>query len=220
MASEQLKWMMIIQVLARRAAVLLVPLYVVTRFFSSRDLKSIANSCNSGALILIWLITGVLLIAFVFQNFSKETVIAIDPISVPKMFSENGYTAEVASHRLRDALVEFAAKAGTSMRGPDISLRDDLPDIVVPKLDIPIDSIIASLRNIFHYGIRHTISGEIVIRDKLAWLRLRVDGRDVYSSPKGSDVENPDALFVAAAAPAIETFQPYLVASAFERHYS
>jgi tetratricopeptide (TPR) repeat protein len=162
---------------------------------------------------VLWLASGILLLAFIFHNLSKDTMITIDPISVPRALSDSGYTPEVASHRLRDALVGFAAKAGTSMRGPDIALRDDLPDIVIPKIDFPIESILTSLRNTFHYGVRHTISGEIIISDKLAWLRLRVDGRDVYSSPSGSDVEHPDTLFTAAASSIIETFQPYLVAS-------
>lgn len=213
MVREPSKWLGITQPFVRRAAIIFVSLYAATKFIGSRDLKSISSACSSVALIVLWLTSGILLFAFILQNLSKGAVITIDPISVPRMLSDNGYTPEVASHRLRDALVSFAAKAGTSMRGPDISLRDDLPDIVVPKLDFPIESILVSLRNVFHYGVRHTISGEIVIADKLAWLRLRVDGRDVYSSSRGTDVENPDALFTAAAAPVIETCQPYLVAS-------
>ncbi len=213
MARELLKWFNIIKSFARRTAILFASIYTLTRFLASRDLKSISSTCSSVALIVLWLASGVLLLAFIFQNLSKDTVITIDPISVPRTLSDNGYTPEVASHRLRDALVSFAVKAGTSMRGPDIALRDDLPDIVIPKIDFPIESILTSLRNIFHYGVRHTISGEIIISDKLAWLRLRVDGRDVYSSPSGSDVERPDTLFTAAASSIIETFQPYLVAS-------
>jgi Tfp pilus assembly protein PilF len=213
MAQEPIKWLSIIQSFARSTALLFGSLYALTRFLVSRDLKSISSTCSSLALVVFWLASGVLLFAFLFQNLSKDTVITIDPISVPRTLSDNGYTPEVASHRLRDALVSFAAKAGTAMRGPDIALRDDLPDIVIPKVDFPIESVLTSLRNIFHYGVRHTISGEIIISDKRAWLRLRVDGRDVYSSPSGSDVETPDALFAAAASPIIETFQPYIVAS-------
>jgi tetratricopeptide (TPR) repeat protein len=213
MVPKQANWLAIAQFLARRVALIWMSLYAVTKFFASRDLKSVASSFNSIVVILLWILTGALLIGFLFQNFSKE-VITIDPISVPKLFSDNGYTPEVASHRLRDALVNFATNAGTSMRGPQIALRGDLPDIVVPKIDISIDTVVSSVRNLLHYGNRRTVSGEFVFGGKLAWLRLRVDGRDVYSSPHGFDIENPDALLTAAASAVVETFQPYLVAAA------
>jgi hypothetical protein len=152
------------------------------------------------------------MVLFVLRDLSQELV-TIEPISVPKALSENGYTPEVASRRLRDALGDYALKANSFMKSPTISPRDELPNIVVPKIDISLDTIISSIRTFLHYGNRRNIAGEFIIRDKLAWLRLRIDGREAYTSPIGFDTERCDELLAAAAPAVMEIIRPYLVAS-------
>ena len=147
------------------------------------------------------------------QSLSEE-LISIEPISVPKAFSENGYTPEVASSRLRDALIDFSKKAGTRMHDPSIALRGELPSIIVPKVELSLDTIASSVRKVLHFGNRRNISGEFTIRGNLLWLRLRVDGKHIYSSLKGLDLESPDDLLAAAAPVIIDKIQPYFTASA------
>jgi Flp pilus assembly protein TadD len=179
---------------------------------SWENLKFAVNASASNAIKFVWIALGILIVSFVVRDLSSD-IVMIEPISVPKAFAENGYTPEVASRRLRDALNDYAAKAETSMQGPSIAPRDELPNFVVPKIDLSLDTVVGSIRSVLHYGSRRSISGELTVRSKLAWLRLRVDGKEVHSSPNGIDLENPDELFVSAIPAIMENIRPYLVAS-------
>jgi tetratricopeptide (TPR) repeat protein len=153
-----------------------------------------------------------LILGLAAKDLSQDLV-TIEPISVPKTFSENGYTPEVASRRLRDALNDYAVKANTLVKVPSIAPRDELPKITVPKIDLSLDTIESFIRSVAHFGSHRSISGEMVIRRKLAWLRLRVDGEEVHSSPNGIDPETADELFAAAVPAVMERIRPYVVAS-------
>jgi Flp pilus assembly protein TadD len=190
----------------------LTPLRIFYQGISWENIKAAVTGSVNNAAKLLWIAACILIIGFVVKDLSTDLV-AIEPISVPKAFSENGYTPEVASRRLRDALSDYASKANTSMKGPSIAPRDELPNFVVPKIDLSLDTIVSSIRGVLHYGSRRSISGELIVRGKLAWLRLRVDGQEVHSSPSGFDLENPDELFAAAVPSIIEKIRPYLVAS-------
>jgi len=154
----------------------------------------------------------VLVATLIVQDLSQD-LIKIEAISVPKIIADNGLTAEIGSRRLRDALTSYAKKAGTAMKGPSVAPRNELPDFVVPKIGLSVDTIVSGIRSILHYGNRQTISGEMVIRGSQAWLRLRVDGEEVYSSPRGSDVEQLDQMFADAVPAIMEKIRPYLVAA-------
>jgi Flp pilus assembly protein TadD len=174
--------------------------------------KAVASASMNNAAKLLWIALCIFIFVIVVQDLSKD-LITVEPISVPKMLSEDGYTPEVASRRLRDALSTYAGKANTSMKSPSIAPRDELPNIVVPKIDLSLETVVSSIRSVLHYGSRRTISGEMIVRGKLIWLRLRVDGQEVFSSPDGFSLENPDELFVAAVPVVMEKIHPYLVAS-------
>jgi tetratricopeptide (TPR) repeat protein len=137
----------------------------------------------------------------------------IEAISVPKSFADSGYTPDVASQRLRDALLDYTKKANSSMHSPAIALHGELKDIIVPKIELSLDSLISTVRNFFGIGSQRTISGEFVARRQLLWLRVRIDGKEVYRSEAGVDPDNPDELLAAAAPAILEEIQPYIVAS-------
>lgn len=196
-----------------RTAKALTRVRLLYRALTWDRLKTVINASVSNATKLLWIVLCVLLFTFVVRDLSTE-LIAIEPISVPKAFSENGYTPEVASRRLRDALSDYASKSKTLMKSPNIAPSNELPNIIVPKIDLSLDTVVSSIRSVLHNERRHTISGEMIIRGKLAWLRLRVDGREVFSSPNGIDIENPDELFVAAVPDTMYKIRPYLVAAA------
>jgi hypothetical protein len=142
---------------------------------SWENLKAAVITSVNNAAKLLWLGACIVFVGFVVKDLSTDLV-AIEPISVPKAFSENGYTPEVASHRLNDALNVYVTGAGSLMQAPNVAARDELPKFVIPKIDLSLDTIVASIRSLLHYGSRRTISGELIVRGKLAWLRLRVDG--------------------------------------------
>jgi tetratricopeptide (TPR) repeat protein len=178
----------------------------------------IAKSASISNIIgLTWIVIWVVTCVLVGQDLARDVVI-IEPISVPRTLSDNGYTPEVASHRLHDAINHYASvnKASSLMEALNIAPRDELPDFVVPKIDLSLNAIVSSIRSVLHYGSGRRISGELIFRDKLA-LRLRVDGQQVYSSE--FDSESPDELLANAAPAVMEKIQPYVSAIALYRDH-
>jgi len=130
----------------------------------------IANTASiSNIFGLTWIVIWVVLCVLVAQDLARD-VVTIEPISVPKTLSDNGYTPEVASHRLLDAVKHYASvnRASSFMEVLNIAPRDDLPDFVVPKIDLSLNALVSSIRSVLHYGSGRRISGEFIFRDKLA----------------------------------------------------
>lgn len=154
-------------------------------------------------------------------------VVTIEPIEVPKPLSDSGYTSEVAGYRLRDALNAYAEEPSPKDDGHNSNLnldstaRDDdslnskldlsisasreLPDIVVPQIGLSLRAIVSSIRGVLH-RTGHVISGELIAQDKRYALRLRIDGRQVFSS--GYEAGNPDDLMTNAAPNVMEIIRP------------
>src|ERR1700722_15454822 len=89
-----------------------------------------ARHLTLGNLVSIsWVSIGVVICVLIFQDLSRDLV-TIEPISTPKTFAEDGYTPEVASRRLHDALNKYADNAGTSMQNRKVESREELPDFI------------------------------------------------------------------------------------------
>ena len=176
-------------------------------------LKAIATGVINNPAKLLWSAICLAILVFVLRDLSSD-LITIEPISVPKTFSENGYTPEVTSRRLNDALNAYVKSAGSRMQSPSVAPRDELPKFIIPKIDLSIDAVVTPIRSFLNYKNRSSISGELIVHDRLAWLRLRVDGQEAYSSPAGFDPENFDAALAAAVPAVINRIRPYLVAAA------
>jgi Flp pilus assembly protein TadD len=158
--------------------------------------------------ILAFALIGVLL----WKALTQKTI-AIAPISVPKTVAESGYTADVAAQRLRDALNKVVEDAKTRKNGPEVALQADLPSIVVPTIGLSLETVAADIRTFFHIPGRWNISGELTITQKQLWLRLRMNGRDFYTSANGVDPERPDDLLAPAAEKVYELADPYIAAA-------
>ncbi len=157
-----------------------------------------------------WISIWVVICVLIFQDLSRDLV-TIEPIATPKSFAEGGYTPEVASRRLHDALNQYARDAGTMMQNRKVESREELPDFIVPKIDLSLNAIVASIRGVLHYNSGQRITGEFVSHDKLL-LRLRVDGQEVFSG--SGDPKDPDQLLTQAAPAVIDKIRPYVVAVA------
>jgi Flp pilus assembly protein TadD len=178
----------------------------------------IARSASLSNIIgLSWIVIFVV-IGFLIAEEVARDVVTIEPISVPKTLSDNGYTPEVAGHRLLDAIKHYASinRAAPLIEVLNIAPSDELPDFVIPQIGLSLNAVVSSLRSVLHYGTGRRISGELILRDKLA-LRLRVDGHEVYSS--GFDAENPDELLTSAAPSIMEKIHPYIAALALYREH-
>ena len=163
---------------------------------------------------------------FIVQELRSE-VISIEPIEVPKTLSDSGYTPVVAGYRLRDALNTYAGAPAPGEEGTrlnsnldsvahdddnlnsnldlTISAGYELPDIVVPQIGLSLRAIASTIRS--GLGMTgHAITGELTRQDSKYALRLRIDGRQVFSSDY--EAENPDDLMTKAAPVVMEIMRP------------
>jgi tetratricopeptide (TPR) repeat protein len=184
----------------------------------------IARTATIGKLVTL---TPLIMGGWLLVQELTSDVVTIEPIEVPKALSDSGYTPEVAGYRLRDALTAYAeapapGNDGTHLNSNldsvahdddslnsnldlNISAGHDLPDIVVPQIGLSLRAIVSSIRGILHRTDR-AISGELTTRDGKYALRLRIDGRQVFSSDY--EAENPDDLMTRAAPDIVEIIRP------------
>jgi tetratricopeptide (TPR) repeat protein len=155
--------------------------------------------------------TIVTILLLLFEVLTPRSV-AILPISVPEYLEDNGYTANVAAIRLRDALRKFAERANTQMKRPEITLRDEMPDFVVPTVGLSFEAGTAYLRTFFRVDRRRNISGEFTIENKVLRLLLRKNGEVFYRSHRVVDLDNPDDLLNDAASEVYKATEPYFYA--------
>jgi hypothetical protein len=158
-------------------------------------------------------LTVVLVFAFLFKTLIGRQLY-IEPISVPKTLAEDGYTPEVAAQQFREALNRVVAAANSVRHAPNIALRGDQPDIVVPTVGISLDTIAAGIRTFLPVSSRQTASGEITRIDRQYHLRLRIDGHEFFFSAEGAAREKLEDLMDRAALKLFGEINPYLVAAA------
>ena len=71
----------------------------------------IAKTATIGNFVMVtWIGLAAVICGLVVQDLMRD-VATIEPISVPKALADNGYTPEVAGHRLRDALNSYASQS-------------------------------------------------------------------------------------------------------------
>jgi hypothetical protein len=133
---------------------------------------------------------------------------------------------------VRDALAEAEAKARTTMRGPEVSLNTDLPDINVPAVGISVDTIAAHVRRLFGIHWRRAVSGEFVVAEQksqtvseqkpqtvgeqkpqMVKLRLRLDRHEFFTSDPVA-LDAPDAALQQGALAIFGQVKPYIEAAA------
>jgi tetratricopeptide (TPR) repeat protein len=161
---------------------------------------------------LPWVVAILIVAAIVIHGLTEHATV-IQPLSVPETLAKSGYTPEVAANRMRDALQEFVKSADTHMKSPDIALHGELPDIVVPSVGISLDAIMSTIRTLLRSTRSRTVSGEIINVGDQLWLRVRLDGRQIYASDAGVDPKNPDQLLKLAAPAILKEIKPYIVAA-------
>jgi len=183
-----------------------------------RALGAVVGWLHMASVRLPWLVAILVVAIILIQGLTQHATV-IDPISVPRELADKGYTADVAGQRLRDAMTDYMRAANThmSMSQAELAMRGDLPKIVVPGAGISLDAVIASLRTLLRGTRTKTVTGEIIEQDKLFWLRLRLDGQQIYTSPVGVALNRPDELFTPAVPAVLKEIRPYFVAVVLRR---
>ncbi len=163
--------------------------------FATLALNGVAVLAAGFALYILW-------------ESVTHKVISIAPIAVPQDLAARGYTPEVAAERLQSALNDIVARAHSLRKGPDVARQSDLPSIVVPSTSLSIEAVAAQIRRFLRIESRSNVSGEITTVDEKLWVRLRMNGKDIYASAAGIDPKHPDELFATAAEKLFEGIRP------------
>ncbi len=104
----------------------------------------VARSATFGNVIaLSWVIIFIVIGVLVVEELARD-VVTIEPISVPKTLADDGYTPEVASRRFarcHHALRQHQP-GGALMEQLNITPSDELPDFIVPKVDLSINALV------------------------------------------------------------------------------
>jgi tetratricopeptide (TPR) repeat protein len=168
-----------------------------------------AFSVKLGAIFTIFTIA--LIFALLVHDITQWSM-NIDPISVPKALSDDGYTPTVVAQKLRDKINEIIADAQTTMKNKeDVALQQERPDIMVPGVGISIDTIAGAISG-FLPGLRQDITGEFTSSRGELRLQLRIDDIAIFSDRRGI-VGSPDALLRASARDLPCRTQPSFVAA-------
>ncbi len=114
------------------------------------------------------LVAGWFILLLGQATFRRHTV-DLEPLSVPKVLDEAGFSSKVATYRLLDAIRAVQSGGRTTMHQTAVDTPADLSGVVIPKAGISVDSVAASLRTILPGGWRHEVSGEFIV----GWLPTR-----------------------------------------------
>src|SRR6185312_5012670 len=107
-------------------------------------------------------------------TFRRHTV-DLEPLAVPKVLDEAGFSSKVATYRLLDAIKAVQGTGRTTMHRTAVDTPADMSGVVIPKAGISVDSVAASLRSILPGGWRHEISGEFTAAGSRLDLLLRLN---------------------------------------------
>lgn len=166
----------------------------------------------------LFLIAAILvLVPLILRESFKENVI-IEPITIPKMLSDRGYSADVGAYRLWDALSQISAESGTAKERPQLQAAAQQFDFAILDQGGSLRSMLIGLKKFFRlYDTR--IAGEFVCagracaRENLA-LRVRVFRADVsfvQFEEMGSSSE--DDYFLKVAVEIMRRIDPYIAAA-------
>jgi tetratricopeptide (TPR) repeat protein len=164
----------------------------------------------------IWIAVAIIVAVLLYDRITTRSTI-IDPISVPRILAENGYTPEVTAQRLRDAIIKFQRGLNSHMESVGVAIPAEIPNIVVPTVGLSMDAIASALRGLVAGSYSRRVSGEFTLKDKTVSMLLRIDGREIYRSAKGVEIEKIDELFDPAVPQVLNEIRPYLVALATSR---
>jgi tetratricopeptide (TPR) repeat protein len=141
------------------------------------------------------LIVGLsIFVSLLVLTFHRNSI-DLDAIGVPETLTKAGFTSEVATRHLRDAIYAVQQRAKTTLARDGVDTDQDLSGITIPKSDLSLQNVAVALRGLLP-GWRHEVSGEFVHLDNGLLLRLRFNGKPIFTqTAKKTDPDAADALF-------------------------
>jgi tetratricopeptide (TPR) repeat protein len=159
-----------------------------------------------------WIAVSVLMLTFQRHNLD------IDAIGVPESLGKAGFTSEVATERLRDAIFAVQDLSRTTMAKTGIDTNQELSVITTPKTGLSLQDVAVTLRSLFPNWQRK-ITGEFTQSGNQLSLQLRLKGRKVFEKAAATaDTEAASALIgpslESGAFAVVKRIQPFIAASA------
>lgn len=163
------------------------------------------------AIWIVWLLA--------YETLRRHSL-ELQTIGVPKRLAEDGFSADVATRRLRDEIKAIEDGAATTMSKTDVEVDQETSDITIPEAGISVAGVAASIRQWLPESWRHEVSGELTQSDAKLFLRLRLNGKVVFpekddaadASAKLTDLNEVDILIKNGALRVVEKVQPSIVA--------
>ena len=164
---------------------------------------------------------GALILAAIFiagNEITQKNRLEIETIGVPKKLTEDGFSTDVVTRRLRDAIKEVQNRAKTTLEKNRIDVHEDISDVTIPGTGLSAENVAAWFRYLLPESWQHNkISGEFISSGAELSVRVRLNGEVVFSDVSAA----PDAvegLIDRAALKLVERTQPYIAAAAlFQR---
>src|SRR5271170_317675 len=85
----------------------------------------------------------------------RKHSLELEPIGVPKRLADDGFSAEVVTQRLRDAIRAVQDTSKTTMAKNRVDLPESIPDVTIPKAGLSAESVAASLRRLLPESWQH-----------------------------------------------------------------
>jgi Flp pilus assembly protein TadD len=134
--------------------------------------------------------------------------ISIQPLSVPKLVAENGFTPDVIASKLRDVINTMLSQARSPKKYREITQQNELPDIVVPSVGISVQALAAKVHTFLGITRRQNITGELATQGGLLFLSLRLNEKIFFTNQKGVDLNRLDDLMADAGRAVLDVTQP------------
>jgi Flp pilus assembly protein TadD len=158
-----------------------------------------------------WILWVILLVAE--KTIQKHRLI-IDPIAVPKSLAEEGFSTEVVTQHLRDAIKELQNRAPTPIEKNRVDVSESIPDVTIPKIGVTVGDVASSLHQFLPKDWQHEISGEFFESGSEIYVRMRLNGELVFSETGVITApDEVDILINKAALKILETTEPYVAAT-------
>ncbi len=175
-----------------------------------------ATAWKTASILILGLVLAVYALNVIFLDQNLNLAL----ITVPDSLHGAGFTSEVATQRMEDAINGIEDQANTTRSAAAAISDQDRLNVTIPGVGITFQGLTATLRYFFHTSARQ-ITGEFVESNNQLSLQLRLNGRTIFYKTVAGD--NPDAANSliydgeqGGAFQIVQATQPYIAASALD----
>jgi hypothetical protein len=170
------------------------------------------------AFAFVTTVSTIALVVWILGLVAEATLqrhsLVIEPIAVPKRLADDGFSTEVVTQRLRDAIQKVQDRATTTMAKSRVDVSESIPDVTIPKAGVSVEGVAASLRRLLPDSWQHEITGELVVAGSELSVRMRLNGKVAFEDATATTASDAVGTLIERAAFAlVKKTQPYVAAS-------